>query len=144
MDYASALNSVIALATIATMTAVGITIYDTIRIRKRKHTEEEVAEGEHEESKPSILQRFVKQLQNKPEFIESAKEREDGGIKIVLEMPRVIRVKVDPNDLIAYLFTSGRKKEVEAEVEEVEEEAEDEEGRVSTEVLLRKGLVKEG
>ena len=142
MVYASMFNAVITLATIATLSAIGITIYDTIRNRKRKHTEEEVAEGEHEESKPSILQRFVKQLQNKPEVTES-KEREGGGIKIVLEMPRVIYVKVDPNDLIAYLFT--KKKVEEAEVEEVEEVAEgEEEGRVSTEVLLRKGLVKEG
>ena len=135
MDYASMLNAVITLATIATLSAVGITIYDTVRARKKS----ESTTQEAEEPKTSILQKII------PKREEVREVREDGGIKIVLEMPRVIHVKVDPNDLIAYLFTSGRKKKVEAEVEEVEEEAEDEEeGRVSTEVLLRKGLVKEG
>ena len=133
MDYASMLNAVITLATIATLSAVGITIYDTVRARRKS----ESTIQEAEEPKTSILQKII------PKREEAREVRENGGIKIILDMPREITIKVDPNDLIAFLF-SNRRKTKKVEIEEVEEEGEEEEGSVSTEVLLRKGLLKEG
>ena len=139
MDIAVALDGFVAIAAVAIMFAIGITIYDELKARRKgkELVGEAVAEEAEEEPKrPNILQRIIKRED------EGTKKRDDGNIRVVLEMPREIRIKVDPNDLIAYLFT---KKKVEAEVEEAEEGAEgEEEGRVSTEVLLRKGLVKEG
>ena len=144
MDIAAALDAFVAIAAVAIMFAIGITIYDELKARRKgkELVGEAVAEEAEEEPKrPNILQRIIK-----PREEEGTKERDDGNIRIVLEMPRVIHVKVDPNDLIAYLFSSSTKKKA-PEVEEGEAEEGDEgeeEGRVSTEVLLRKGLVKEG
>ena len=136
MDIAAALDAFVAIAAVAIMFAIGITIYDERRKGKELVGEAVAEEAEEEPKRPNILQRIIKRED------EGTKKRDDGNIRVVLEMPREIRIKVDPNDLIAYLFT---KKKVEAEVEEAEEGAEgEEEGRVSTEVLLRKGLVKEG
>ena len=97
MDVSAALDAFTAVAFIAVAFAIAVTIHDTLKSRRKGRAATEEVVDDSEPKHPSLLQRIIK-----PREEEGTKERDDGNIRIVLEMPREIRIKVDPNDLIAY------------------------------------------
>ncbi|OYT57459.1 MAG: hypothetical protein B6U76_01025 [Desulfurococcales archaeon ex4484_217_2] len=84
---------------------------------------------------------------NKPSEPATNIKASDTGdnVRIVLNVPREIIINIDPQDLLNYIVVNKFMREAEKEEKtSAKEEKEEEEKTLPTDVLIGKGLVKEG